>query len=169
MEHLAQPANPAARVLELAAEKFGVPPDLALAIGWQESRWNPYAKGKLDEIGLMQLRPGTARALGFDGPIKQLYNMELNAHLGVEYLRDQLRRYDGNVPKAVSAYNAGHATTSNRPYVASVLYTAELLRRARRRAKIKAWAIPILTGVVLGLLTEVGSSTRGTDETVESA
>ena len=46
--------------------------------------------------------PGTARDLGVDprDPIQNLAG-------GARYLRQQLNRFDGNVEKALAAYNAG--------------------------------------------------------------
>ena len=52
--------------------------------------------------GLAQLMPGTARELGVD-PADPFANLEG----GARYLRAQLDRFDGDVEKALAAYNAG--------------------------------------------------------------
>lgn len=79
-----------------------ISPYLLEAVVWQESRWNPAARSRVGAIGLAQLMPGTARDLGVD-PNDPLQNLSG----GARYLRQQLNRFDGNVEKALAAYNAG--------------------------------------------------------------
>ncbi len=69
---------------------------------WQESRWHEAARSPVGARGLAQLMPGTARELGVD-PDDPLANLEG----GARYLRQQLDRFDGDLEKALAAYNAG--------------------------------------------------------------
>ena len=69
---------------------------------WQESRWRENAVSPVGARGLAQLMPGTARELGVD-PDDPLANLEG----GARYLRQQLDRFDGDIEKALAAYNAG--------------------------------------------------------------
>jgi soluble lytic murein transglycosylase-like protein len=84
------------------ADKYDVSPSLIEAMVWQESRWRTNARSPAGARGLAQLMPGTARELGVD-PDNPLANLEG----GVRYLRQQLDAFDGDVEKALAAYNAG--------------------------------------------------------------
>ena len=89
------------KVAELAA-RFDLSPSLIEALVWQESRWRADARSPVGARGLAQLMPGTARDLGVnpDDPFANLDG-------GARYLREQLDRFDGNLEKALAAYNAG--------------------------------------------------------------
>jgi soluble lytic murein transglycosylase-like protein len=91
-----------AQALIEVAKANEISPYLLEAVVWQESRWNPAARSRAGAIGLAQLMPGTARDLGVD-PNDPLQNLSG----GARYLRQQLNRFDGNVEKALAAYNAG--------------------------------------------------------------
>jgi len=95
------PAAYAARVEELSA-RFDLSPALIEALVWQESRWRAHAISPAGARGLAQLMPGTARELGVN-PDDPFANLEG----GARYLRQQLDRFDGDVEKALAAYNAG--------------------------------------------------------------
>lgn len=86
----------------LLAEKYDISPRLLEAVVWQESRWNPQAVSSAGARGLTQLMPGTARDLGVDSR-----DPRANLEGGARYLRMQLDMFDGNVEKALAAYNAG--------------------------------------------------------------
>lgn len=95
------PARYAGKIHELA-QRFDLSPSLLEALVWQESRWRESAVSHAGARGLAQLMPGTARYLGVD-PDDPLQNLEG----GARYLREQLDRFDGDLEKALAAYNAG--------------------------------------------------------------
>jgi len=84
-----------------AARQHGVPEDLFLRLVQQESNWNPNAQSHKGALGLAQLMPSTARALGVD-PSKPRQNLEG----GARYLARQYRKF-GSWKLALAAYNAG--------------------------------------------------------------
>jgi soluble lytic murein transglycosylase-like protein len=90
-----------AKIIELS-QRFDLSPSLLEALVWQESRWRENAVSPVGARGLAQLMPGTARYLGVDSsdPFQNLEG-------GARYLREQLDRFDGNLEKALAAYNAG--------------------------------------------------------------
>jgi soluble lytic murein transglycosylase-like protein len=95
------PPRYSAKIAELAA-RFDLSPSLLEALVWQESRWRENAVSPVGARGLAQLMPGTARYLGVDSsdPFQNLEG-------GARYLREQLDRFDGDLEKALAAYNAG--------------------------------------------------------------
>lgn len=95
------PARFALKVAELS-QRFDLSPTLIEALVWQESRWRETAVSHAGARGLAQLMPGTARDLGVD-PDDPMQNLEG----GARYLREQLDRFDGDLEKALAAYNAG--------------------------------------------------------------
>ncbi len=96
----APPAYRAAIVA--AAERYQLSPDLLDAVARTESRYDPDAVSPAGAVGIMQLMPATARALGVDP-----YDPAQNILGGAAYLRAQLDRFDGDLIKALAAYNAG--------------------------------------------------------------
>lgn len=100
--------NPAHRKyipdIAAAAIKNQVPPELVLAVIQQESNWDEEAFSG-EAHGLMQLTPGTAERFGLS--IGDIYSPIRNIEVGTKYLGWLIRRYDGNLLKAVAAYNAG--------------------------------------------------------------
>lgn len=95
------PPQYTAKIAELAA-RFDLSPSLLEAVVWQESRWREDAVSHAGARGLAQLMPGTARYLGVD-PDDPMQNLEG----GARYLREQLDRFEGDLEKALAAYNAG--------------------------------------------------------------
>ncbi len=84
-----------------AARRHNVPEELFARLVQQESGWNPRARSHKGAIGLAQLMPSTARALGVDP--KDPYE---NLDGGARYLARQYREF-GSWRLALAAYNAG--------------------------------------------------------------
>jgi len=89
--------------VKLASEKFGLPEQLIKAVIEQESGFDPWAVSPKGAIGLMQLMPSTAEILGVKNP----FDIYENILGGVGYLKILLDRYEGDLNKALAAYNAG--------------------------------------------------------------
>lgn len=98
-----------------AARKYGVDPALVKAVVWRESWFDPRARGRAGEIGLMQIREEAAGEWAkAEGVLffthRQLYDPAKNTLAGTWYLRKLLGRYtrtDNPVPYALADYNAG--------------------------------------------------------------
>jgi soluble lytic murein transglycosylase-like protein len=87
-----------------AAARAGLPAAFVESVAKTESAFDPAAVSPKGAIGVMQLMPATAKALGAD-PTDPAQNIEAGARL----LRELLLKYNGDVVKALAAYNAGEA------------------------------------------------------------
>lgn len=91
------------RLVHETAERHQVDPVLVRAVIEAESNWNPQALSSKGAQGLMQLVPGTAGDLG----VKDAFDPGQNLDGGVRYLKMLLEKYDGDLERALAAYNAG--------------------------------------------------------------
>lgn len=98
------PSIPAgyAQPLAQAAAQYHISPDLLAALVGRESNWRTTAMSTKGAIGLTQLMPATARAMQVDPG-----NAAANLVGGARYLRQMLDLFDGDVERALAAYNAG--------------------------------------------------------------
>jgi soluble lytic murein transglycosylase-like protein len=104
------PAPVRTRLLPLIraeAERQGLPTSLADAVAVVETGYTENALGNSGEIGLMQVMPGTAAALGFRGSLADLYRPATNIHYGVTYLARAWAVSGGNACRALMKYRAG--------------------------------------------------------------
>lgn len=92
-----------------AAVKYGVNPDLALAVWQVESRGNQFAESSAGAIGHMQIMPINAVKLCGYKHSAELYDEDKNIDCGVRYVAELMRQYRWDVTKALRNYNAGTA------------------------------------------------------------
>ncbi len=124
-------------ILEQEAKKVGLPPDVAEAVVRIESGYDPTVIGSVGEIGLMQVRPGTAAMLGFHGDVSELAKPDVNIHYGVAYLGQAWRLANGDLCRALMKYRAGHGEEIMSPL--SVSYCN------RARSNLAALGSPLAT------------------------
>lgn len=107
--------NPYSALIVKYARQYGVPSNLAHAVVRVESNFNPKARGAAGEVGLMQIKPATARMMGFRGSVKQLYNPETNIRWGMQYLAKAHQLGGGQICQTILRYNAGHGAKRMNP------------------------------------------------------
>ena len=129
------PLQYTAKINDLA-QRYGLSPALLEAVVWQESRWRETAVSPAGARGLAQLMPGTARYLGVD-PDDPMQNLEG----GARYLREQLDRFDGDLEKALAAYNAGPGRVERAGGIPNIRetqnYVASILGRLANHSRPK--------------------------------
>jgi soluble lytic murein transglycosylase-like protein len=90
-----------------------VPESLVRRVIRRESRGNPRAV-RAGNYGLMQIRLGTARAMGYRGSARGLLDAETNLRYAVKYLAGAYRVAGGNSDRAVHYYAAGYYYAAKR-------------------------------------------------------
>jgi soluble lytic murein transglycosylase-like protein len=94
-------------MIALLARANGVPPSLVHRVIVRESGYNERAVNS-GNYGLMQIRLGTARALGYDGPPEGLLDPETNMAYAVRYLAGAYRAAHGDEDRAIVLYSSGY-------------------------------------------------------------
>ena len=108
-------ANKYSAIIVKYANQYNVPVELARAVVRVESNFNPNARGSAGEIGLMQIKPATARMMGYSGPAKGLFDPETNIKFGMKYLAAAHQLGGGETCGTILKYNAGHGATRMNP------------------------------------------------------
>lgn len=97
-----------------AAIRHGVPVRFALAIAEHESHFRCSAVGAAGERGVMQIKPATARGIGYKGSARGLNDCQTGIYWGMKYLRMAIDEAKGDLQRAAFLYNAGlNAKTKN--------------------------------------------------------
>ena len=108
-----------------AASTYGVPFSLIKAVISVESDFEPYAISHAGARGLMQIMPETARHLG----VTDVFDPRENIFGGARYLKELLTQFDGDLPLALAAYNAGPDRVDSLGKVPRIRETERFVRK----------------------------------------
>jgi len=117
------------RLVAEAAQRHGLDPALVMAVVGVESGFQPQAVSPKGAQGLMQLMPRTARELGVADPFDPASNLDG----GSRYLSSLVARYEGDLTRALAAYNAGMAAVARHGGVPPYAETRNYVRRVLGR------------------------------------
>ncbi|MGX7703666.1 lytic transglycosylase domain-containing protein [Methylobacterium sp. Gmos1] len=101
-------------LIEAHAKANGVPASFIHRVVKRESGYNPRAVGRGGAMGLMQIKHGTARSLGYSGPASGLLDAKINLTYGVAYLAGAYKTAHGNEAQAYSYYARGYYYAAKR-------------------------------------------------------
>jgi soluble lytic murein transglycosylase-like protein len=90
------------------ARANSIPESLVHRVIVRESRYNPRLIGHGGAMGLMQIKPATARGLGYAGSASGLLDAETNLTYAVRYLAGAYRLAGGNENRAVGYFARGY-------------------------------------------------------------
>ncbi len=120
-------------IVSAASNQHQVDADFIASVIHAESANNPRAVSPKGAQGLMQLMPGTASQLG----VKDSFDAAENVDGGVRYLRQLLLLYNGDMVKALAAYNAGPQRVQQYkgvpPYRETHAYVARVIKDYNRK------------------------------------
>jgi soluble lytic murein transglycosylase-like protein len=124
-------AVPFGDIIHEKAQKYDVDPALVAAVIETESRFHPQARSRVGARGLMQLMPRTGRWMGANN----LNDPGENIDAGVKYLKYLQGRFDGNLNKAIAAYNAGEGNVKRYNGVPPFRETRSYVKKVMTRKK----------------------------------
>jgi len=149
--------RPYAEIVTRAERELLLPRGLLWAVMRQESGFRRAVRSPVGAVGLLQLMPSTAERaaneLGEKLEPRSLTRAYTNLHLGSTYLRKLIDSFQGSVPLALAAYNAGPQAVSRWlafgeslpldlfvariPYEETRTYVARVLSNAARYAYLE--------------------------------
>jgi soluble lytic murein transglycosylase len=152
-------------VIARESSAWSVDPYLVAAMIHVESRFDPLAKSSAGAVGLMQVKPSTARQMARQRSVegkmsaKTLRDPELNIRVGTAYLRYLLDRYGEDESLALAAYNGGltnadawakEASRVNRPLTDVIEFpeTASYIRKVRMQRDVYRVLYPDVFGAL---------------------
>ncbi|MBM4266078.1 MAG: lytic transglycosylase domain-containing protein [Deltaproteobacteria bacterium] len=108
-----------ADAVESNARRYGFDPLFVQAMVEVESTCSPTAKSPRGALGLIQVRPSTARAVALEAGLEwsgsqKLLEPDFNVNVGLAYL-NQLGEHFDDPHVAIAAYNLGPTRVANMP------------------------------------------------------
>ena len=126
--------NPAAAtkkydgIIQEASDTFGLSFPLLKAIIKVESDFNSRAVSRKGALGLMQIMPQNLRAFN----IREPYDPKDNIMGGARYFKSLIERFEGKLPLALAAYNAGPTIVDKYRNIPPIKETEEYVKKVMK-------------------------------------
>jgi soluble lytic murein transglycosylase-like protein len=126
---------------------YAIDPLLLHAMADVESRHDPQARSRAGALGVLQVRPDTARRFGIAGAETALLDPDVNLAAGAAYLKALQVRYGDDLALVLAAYNAGEGAVDRHgrsvpPYPETRLYVQHVLSVYRALRAALGAAVP---------------------------
>ena len=123
-------------IIEAAAARAAIEPNLLRAVIVVESGFNSRALSKRGAVGLMQVMPATASRFG----VSDVYDPRENLHAGASYLAFLMDKFGHNMQLVLAAYNAGEDAVTRSggripPFAETMAYVPKVLKIYRALAE----------------------------------
>lgn len=97
----------------MASAQNNLPQGLLSSLCYVESHHNVSAihphDGHGNSVGICEIKLAAAKQMGYTGPEKGLMDPSINIYYAGKFLSYQIKRYNGNIKKGITAYNKGHS------------------------------------------------------------
>ena len=123
-----------APLIESNAKSQQLTPELLRAVMEQESGYRPCAVSRKGAQGLMQLMPTTAQDFG----VTDIFDPKQNVAAGTKLLKQLVDKYNGDLSKALAAYNAGASTVDQAGGVPDIQETKEYVDAVLKKLALKS-------------------------------
>ena len=137
-------------IINRAAWENGLDPALLKAVIKAESDFDRECVSEKGACGLMQIMPETAKIVsptfskGGEDFYKKLMSPEENIMAGARYLKDMIYLFNGDLVKALAAYNAGPSVVKRYdgipPYKETQSYVRKVISHKKRYSSSSAGA-----------------------------
>ena len=115
------------QMIDHVAAEVSLAPELIHSVVAAESAYQPQAVSPAGAEGLMQLMPETARELG----VEDSFDPQQNLRGGSRYLKQLLDKYDGDLDRALAAYNWGQGNVDRKGLEQMPVETRDYLARVK--------------------------------------
>jgi len=145
---------PFRELIQAAAARYAVDPDLITSVIAAESNFDPRAISRRNARGLMQLLPQTAARLG----VRNIFDPAENINAGSQYLSELLKRYNNNLALTLAAYNAGPQTVQRYRSVPPYRETQNYVQKVGRSYAQRKSGVSSATGATAATSAKNGSA-----------
>lgn len=115
-------------IIQEASNTFGLSFSLLKAMIKVESNFDSRAISKKGALGLMQIMPQNLRAFNIQEP----YDPKDNIMGGARYFKSLIERFEGKLPLALAAYNAGPTIVDKYRKIPPIKETEDYVKRVMK-------------------------------------